>query len=418
MIFGKIFVSLMILFVAVSLTLTVYRWFNRKWREGLANPTGLSTLKYGDKAKLLSTKILEAKASTAKGLAAKAFAANALAENALAAKASAAHALLNKKKSSSSVCPNGCTPPTGASGNCQALTKDASGNYYKSCPYECTGDGCQYEQQCSDCGAFKITGLWDKSGNYLGQDSGVQKKSSKNVAIDARTAGWSDGTLDRDTAISYNQAITNTQPLANKTNTCDVVSIHNNSAHSSSYGRWFPPQISKLNLGQSVYEDAGRKFLNEESVKNGVRTQLAMDSEAEVLGRLLWKVHLASIAQNCMNNSFESTNTTMNDELELMDKVHRIQNASSSTGSSSTGSSSTGSSCTSNTGTQNSQWGTQNNQGGNQNNQGGSYTTAWVPPDNRPGVPAQLTNNIPSQVYTNDQKPAKPKSYDSVWNIF
>jgi len=343
-------------------------------------------------AKIKTDAINAAKASAAKASAAKALAEKASAEKALAAKASAAKALaekalLNKKKYS---CPNGCTPPTGASGNCQSLTKDANGNYYKSCPYECTGEGCQYDQQCSDCGAFKITGLWDKIGNYLGQDSGVQKQSAKNVAIDARTAGWSDGTLDRDTAISYNQAINNTQPMANKT-TCDVVSIHNNSAHASSYGKWFPPHISKVNLDQSIYELAGRKFLNEESVKTGVRTQLAMDSEAEVLGRLLWKVHLASISQNCMNNSLASANTTMNDELKLMDKIHQIQNAGSSAASS----------CPSNA----------------QNNQGGAYPTTWAAPDNRPGVPVQLTKNMPSQ-YTIGQKPVKPKSYDSIWNIF
>ncbi|RZD42326.1 MAG: hypothetical protein CXT73_03355, partial [Methanobacteriota archaeon] len=35
--FVKIFVSLMILFVAVNLLLTIYRLLNRKWREGLEN---------------------------------------------------------------------------------------------------------------------------------------------------------------------------------------------------------------------------------------------------------------------------------------------------------------------------------------------------------------------------------------------
>ena len=35
--FVKLFVSLMILFVAVNLLLTIYRLLNRKWREGLEN---------------------------------------------------------------------------------------------------------------------------------------------------------------------------------------------------------------------------------------------------------------------------------------------------------------------------------------------------------------------------------------------
>ena len=90
--------------------------------------------------------------------------------------------------------------------------------------------------------------------------------------------------------------------LRSKTATCDVLAIHNNSAHLSTYGQWFPRQVSKLNLSQTNYEHAGRKFLNEESIKKGIRTPLVMASEAEVLGRLLWRVHLAAITQNCMKN--------------------------------------------------------------------------------------------------------------------
>ena len=104
------------------------------------------------------------------------------------------------------VCPNGCTAPTELTGNCDSLEKDANGNYYKNCPYECTGKGCQYDQQCSNCGAFKITGLWDKNGNYIGQDENVQKIAASNVAGGTRTVGTPDGTLDADTADAYNQA--------------------------------------------------------------------------------------------------------------------------------------------------------------------------------------------------------------------
>ena len=118
--FVKIFVILMILFVTVNLLLTIYRLLNRKWREGLENNYQEPIVK-------------------------------------------------------SMICPNGCTVPSELTGNCDSLEKDASGNYYKNCPYECTGEGCQYDQQCSNCGAFKMTGLWDKNGNYIGNDENVQK---------------------------------------------------------------------------------------------------------------------------------------------------------------------------------------------------------------------------------------------------
>lgn len=78
---------------------------------------------------------------------------------------------------------------------------------------------------------------------------------------------------------------------------CDVMAIHNRSAHNSTYGQWFPKRIQNLNLSQTQYEHAGRKFLNEESIKKGVRTPMVLDSEAEVLGRLLWRVHLAAIIE-------------------------------------------------------------------------------------------------------------------------
>lgn len=361
--FVKIFVSLMILFVAVNLLLTIYRLLNRKWREGLEN-----------------TNLTQAPTPAVKSM----------------------------------ICPNGCTAPTELTGNCNSLEKDASGNYYKKCPYECTGKGCQYDQQCSNCGGFKITGLWDKNGNYIGQDENVQKIAASNVAGGTRTVGTPDGTLDADTADAYNQAGGSiSTPSAVKTATCDVLAIHNNSAHSSTYGQWFPRNVSKLNLSQTNYEHAGRKFLNEESIKKGIRTPLVMDSEAEVLGRLLWRVHLAAITQNCMKNIPTSVTTTMNDELALMKKVHQIQNSR-------TESSISGTACAINTSTQPIQT--------------ANCPTTGMMTDNRPGAYASsagATNSINSTVpsvsgaptaYSTNYKPRnpnkKPKPYNSIWDIF
>jgi len=278
------------------------------------------------------------------------------------------------------------------------LKKDANGNWSKSCPYECTGSGCSYDTQCSRCGTVKITGLWDANGHYTG---GVQHTSASTVAGSARIAGQPDGTLDPDTAAAYSQA-GGSIVHAKKSNVCDVLAIHNNSAHSSTYGKWFPAQVTKLNLGQTNYEHAGRKFLNEESVKKGVRTPLALDSEAEVLGRLLWRVHLAAITQSCTNTQ-ASVTTTMNDELALMKKVHEIQNSSTD---------SSLSSCSVNASTQ--------------PKQATSSCTTGLMTDN-----GSYTNSINSIVpsfsgasttYLQNYKPRdpskKPKPYNSVWDIF
>ena len=367
----KLFVSLMILFVVVNFAIAIYRFLNRKWREGLEN-MGTSS-----------------------------------------------------SASSSMNCPAGCVAPTELSGNCDSLQKDASGNYYKTCPYECTktfGSGCEIDQQCTPCGTRKITGLWDKNGNYVGQNESVQKTSSSGVADNARTAGVNDSTLDSDTAAAYSNAVTDASSTASSTSSpasvktaCDVLAIHNSSAHNSTYGQWFPASVSSMNLSQTSYEHAGRKFLNEESIKKGVKTPLIMASEAEVLGRLLWRVHLAAITQNCMNNTPTSVQTTMQDELALMRKVHEIQNVAAT---SSLQGCSINSTC-------------QPKQTANCPSTGMMTRTpsASASSDNRPSATSSINSTVPSMVgtgsstgYTTDYQPRnpnlKPKPYNSIWDIF
>jgi len=428
--FVKIFVSLMILFVAVNLLLTIYRLLNRKWREGLENANECGPGSYCKTWKTPPVCHGSDKPCNAPAAAAPAAIpapvqapvqapaqAQAPAPAQAPAQAQVQAPAQAPRQHKSLVCPNGCTAPTELTGNCNSLEKDANGNYYKNCPYECSGPGCQYDQQCTDCGAFKITGLWDKNGNYIGQDESVQKTAASTVAGGTRAVGMPDGTLDADTADAYSRAGGSISiPSSVKTVACDVLAIHNNSAHSSTYGQWFPGQVSKLNLSQTNYEHAGRKFLNEESVKKGVRTPLVMDSEAEVLGRLLWRVHLAAITQNCMKNTPTSVTTTMNDELALMKKVHQIQNSR-------TESSISGTACAINTSCQPKQTASLSTTG--------MMTNCG---DNRPGayaLAADATNSINSTVpsvsggsssYSSNYKPRnpnkKPKPYNSIWDIF
>jgi len=145
-----------------------------------------------------------------------------------------------------------------------------------------------------------------------------------------------------------------------------------------------------------------------------------MASEAEVLGRLLWRVHLAAITQNCMNNTPTSVTTTMNDELALMKKIHEIQNTR-------TESSISGTACPINTSTQPIQT-TGYSTTGMMTNCGNGIG------DNRPSIyppTADSTNSINSTVpsvsgastaYSANYKPRnpnlKPKPYNSIWDIF
>ena len=163
----------------------------------------------------------------------------------------------------------------------------------------------------------------------------------------------------------------------------------------------------------------GRKFLNEESIKKGITTPLVIDSEAEVLGRLLWRVHLAAITQNCMKNTPTSVTTTMNDELALMKKVHQIQ-------SSTTESSISGTACAINTSTQPIQTANCPTTGMMANCGTGTGTGTGTDASS-----ANATNSINSTVpsvsgastaYSTDYQPRnpniKPKPYNSIWDIF
>ena len=199
---------------------------------------------------------------------------------------------------------------------------------------------------------------------------------------------------------------------------CDVMAIHNRSAHNSTYGQWFPKRIQNLNLSQTQYEHAGRKFLNEESIKKGVRTPMVLDSEAEVLGRLLWRVHLAAITQNCMNDSPASVKTTMRDELALMSKVHKIQNMAASTSLNGCGIDTT---CQPKQRVRCPTTGMM------------TQITKPLQGENRPSATTSINSTIPSMTpngdgtykytgYTTDYRPRnpnlKPKPYNSIMDIF
>ena len=196
------------------------------------------------------------------------------------------------------------------------------------------------------------------------------------------------------------------------------MAIHNRSANNSTYGQWFPKKVQNLNLSQTRYEHAGRKFLNEESIKKGVRSPMILDSEAEVLGRLLWRVHLAAITQNCMNDSPASVKTTMRDELALMRKVHKIQNMAAST---SLNGCSIDTTCQPKQSTRCPTTGMM------------TQITNPLQGENRPSATSSINSTVPTMTsngngtykytgYTTDYRPRnpnlKPKPYNSIMDIF
>lgn len=196
----------------------------------------------------------------------------------------------------------------------------------------------------------------------------------------------------------------------NKINMCNVVEMHNTNPASYTHSNWFPTKLDNMNLSQAEYEESGRRFLNEESVKKGVATVRILDSEAEILGRLLWRVHVASIQQKCAENSQVATTKTMNHELALMQKVHSIQSGTSPSSlvQNSSQIDNTCSprlpSCPSTTGIMTALSGDNAS-----------------PPTGKAG-PASVNNDGVYSGYTSDYKPTnpnkKPRPYNSIYDIF
>jgi len=409
----KIFVSLMILFVAVNFTIAIYRFLNRKWREGLENAGECpgsycmdkgedsvchgSNVPCGNNPKAAS----DIPSSTPAPVAAAPVATVASPNDvripvppppSAAQKRVFDDMVSGRSGMSSDPLSDGSVPPPPSQAQTPVGLCNAS---WEGKPSQPCLDGKCYEigEECDTNGVCK-TGCCsrkDESSPYLCVDRPGQKPgqgpgsgSSTPAAVPA----------------------------------CDVMAIHNRSAHNSTYGQWFPKRIQNLNLSQTQYEHAGRKFLNEESIKKGVRTPMVLDSEAEVLGRLLWRVHLAAITQNCMNDSPASVKTTMRDELALMSKVHKIQNMAASTSLNGCGIDTT---CQPKQRVRCPTTGMM------------TQITKPLQGENRPSATTSINSTIPSMTpngdgtykytgYTTDYRPRnpnlKPKPYNSIMDVF
>jgi len=425
----KIFVSLMILFVAVNFTIAIYRFLNRKWREGLENAGECpgsycmdkgedsvchgSNVPCGNNPKAAS----DIPSSSPAPVSAEAPApVSAEAPAPAQPVAPPASASLNAVRTPAPPPPSAAQKRvfddmvSGRSGMPSDVLSDGSAPPLPSQPQAPVGlcnaswEG-KPSQPCLDGKCYEIGEECDTNGVCKTGCCSRKDESSPYLCVDrpGQKPGQGPGSGSSTPA-----------PVA----ACDVMAIHNRSAHNSTYGQWFPKRIQNLNLSQTKYEHAGRKFLNEESIKKGVRTPMVLDSEAEVLGRLLWRVHLAAITQNCMNDSPASVKTTMRDELALMSKVHKIQNMAASTSLNGCGIDTT---C--------------------QPKQSvrcpttGMMTQIAKPlqGENRPSATTSINSTIPSMTpngdgtykytgYTTDYRPRnpniKPKPYNSIMDIF
>jgi len=89
------------------------------------------------------------------------------------------------------------------------------------------------------------------------------------------------------------------------------------------YKQWIPDHLDKTHITQSDYEKIGKKFIADEAHSRNIHAPPVLDSEAEVLGRLVWRVYTAEIEQK-RANSPKSHEELVDQETNLLNKVSQI----------------------------------------------------------------------------------------------
>ena len=87
---------------------------------------------------------------------------------------------------------------------------------------------------------------------------------------------------------------------------------------------WRKDPTSQRTVSREEYQEMGKKFLEEESNRKGIDSPQILDSEAEVMGRMVWRVYLAEKHQKKANNSQISRQNTMERETQLINKLSQI----------------------------------------------------------------------------------------------
>ena len=77
-------------------------------------------------------------------------------------------------------------------------------------------------------------------------------------------------------------------------------------------------------LGSEEYERVGKKFMNDYARDRGFRRPQMLNSEADTLGRLVWRVYTSEMEQKRSHNSPKSVEDTLRDELALSRELTKI----------------------------------------------------------------------------------------------
>ena len=219
----------------------------------------------------------------------------------------------NKKK-----CMSGCVKHKGIDGDCDNKIYKDDDDFYRKCSYRCPGPNdplydpdqeCEYNQNCEPCGTFRIE--TDSKGYALKSDDSRPGSISKNQSLLSESEDFlgKAASETENTSSSWYKDFTN-----------DMTS----SKEMGPNGTWRKDETDSQQITRQEYEAMGRKFLKDESERKNIDAPPILDSEAEVMGRLVWRVYLAEKKQKKSKNPNLAKQKTMERETQLINKLSQI----------------------------------------------------------------------------------------------
>ncbi len=93
--------------------------------------------------------------------------------------------------------------------------------------------------------------------------------------------------------------------------------------HHSRYKKFVPSDLDEMPVTKEMYEEIGKDFMRDEASLKGKSLPYIHDHEAEVLGRMVWRVYVAEMQQK-LANSPKAADEVMQREIQLLEKVSHI----------------------------------------------------------------------------------------------
>jgi hypothetical protein len=96
-----------------------------------------------------------------------------------------------------------------------------------------------------------------------------------------------------------------------------------NNMQEHKYKKFIPDDLDHNSLNREKYEAIGKNFIKDEAKSKGVKPPPIHDSEAEILGRMVWRVYAAEMEEK-RTKSQKAKDAVMEQEIQLLSKVSKF----------------------------------------------------------------------------------------------